>query len=128
MSEAVAVGAAPGARHGARHCAPLHPSQRPFSTTHDSLLHRAILITLPFLLAACATKPSRIVDMTALSVPGTTLASDGIESVRYAENIKTYPLGRYVERCQRKTERSSAGKGDFAVVPMASSEQLQHRK
>ena len=35
------------------------------------------------------------------------------------------PVG---ERCQRKTERSSAGKGDFAVVPMASSEQLQHRK
>ena len=60
-------------------------------------MHRAILITLPFLLAACATKPSRIVDMTARSVPGTTLPSDGIESVRYAENIKTYPLGRYVD-------------------------------
>jgi len=60
-------------------------------------MHRAILISLPFLLVACATKPSRLVDMTALSVPGTTLPSDGIESVRYAENIKTYPLGRYVD-------------------------------
>ncbi len=60
-------------------------------------MHRAILISLPFLLVACATKPSRLVDMTARSVPGTTLPSDGIESVRYAENIKTYPLGRYVD-------------------------------
>ena len=60
-------------------------------------MHRAILISLPFLLVACATKPPRVVDMTALSVPGTTLPSDGIESVRYAENIKTYPLGRYVD-------------------------------
>jgi hypothetical protein len=25
------------------------------------------------------------------------LPSDAIESVRYAENIKTYPLGRYVD-------------------------------
>ncbi len=56
-----------------------------------------LLISLPFLLVACATKPARVVDMTARSVPGTTLPSDGIESVRYAENIKTYPLGRYVD-------------------------------
>jgi hypothetical protein len=33
----------------------------------------------------------------ARSVSGTTLPSDAIESVRYAENIKTYPLGRYVD-------------------------------
>jgi hypothetical protein len=60
-------------------------------------MHRAILISLPFLLVACATKPPRIVNMTALSLPGTTLPSDGIESVRYAENLKSYPLGRYVD-------------------------------
>ena len=35
--------------------------------------------------------------MAAHSVPGTTLPSEGIESVRYAENIKSYPLGRYVD-------------------------------
>jgi hypothetical protein len=60
-------------------------------------MKRALLISLPFILVACVTKPARIVDMTARSVPGTTLPSDAIESVRYAENIKTYPLGRYVD-------------------------------
>ena len=59
-------------------------------------MKRALLISLPFFFVACATKPARIVDMTARFVPGTALPSDGIESVRYAENIKTYPLGRYV--------------------------------
>ena len=57
----------------------------------------ALLISIPFVLVACATKPARFVDMSARAVPGTTLPSDGIESVRYAENIKTYPLGRYVD-------------------------------
>jgi hypothetical protein len=56
-----------------------------------------LLLSLPFILVACAAKPSRVVDMTVRSVPGTTLPSDGIESVRYAENIKSYPLGRYVD-------------------------------
>jgi hypothetical protein len=56
-----------------------------------------LLISMSLLLAACATKPAHIVDMSARSVPGTTLASNGIESVRYAENIKSYPLGRYVD-------------------------------
>ena len=56
-----------------------------------------LLISMPFVLVACATKPARVVDMSARAVPGTTLPSDGIESVRYAENIKTYPLGRYVD-------------------------------
>ncbi len=65
-------------------------------------MHRVLLLSLPFLLVACATKPSRIVDMTARSVPGTTLPSDGLESVRYAENIKTYPLGRYVDPNDRR--------------------------
>ena len=56
-----------------------------------------LLISMPFVLVACATKPTRVVDMSARAVPGTTLPSDGIGSVRYAENIKTYPLGRYVD-------------------------------
>jgi len=60
-------------------------------------MKRALLISLPFLLVACATKPARVVDMTTRSVPGTTIPTDGIESVRYAENIKAYPLGRYVD-------------------------------
>lgn len=57
----------------------------------------AFLFTLPLLLVACATKPTRTVDVSSHTVPGTTLPSDGIESVRYAENIKAYPIGRYVD-------------------------------
>ncbi len=57
----------------------------------------ALLISMPFVLIACATKPACLVDMSARAVPGTTLPNDCIESVRYAENIKTYPLGRYVD-------------------------------
>lgn len=61
-----------------------------------------LLISMPFLLVACATKPARVVNMSARAVPGTTLPSDGIESVRYAENIKAYPLGRYVDPNNRR--------------------------
>ena len=57
----------------------------------------ALLIAFPFLLVACATKPVRLVETSPRAVPGTTLSSDGVESVRYAENIKAYPLGRYVD-------------------------------
>ena len=60
------------------------------------------LISMPFLLVACATKPARVVDLSARAVPGTTLPSDGIESVRYAENIKAYPLGRYIDPNNRR--------------------------
>ncbi len=62
----------------------------------------ALLISMPFVLGACATKPARIVDMSARAVPGTTFANDGMESVRYAENIKAYPLGRYVDPSNRR--------------------------
>lgn len=34
-------------------------------------------------------------------VPGNTLPSDGIESVRYTENIKAYPVNRYVDPANR---------------------------
>ena len=57
----------------------------------------ALLISFPLLLAACATKPTRVVDMGSRAVPGTTLPSEGVESVRYTENLKAYPLGRYVD-------------------------------
>ena len=56
-----------------------------------------LLIPLPILLAACATRHAPVVKMSPYAVPGTTLPSEGIESVRYAENIKAYPLGRYVD-------------------------------
>ena len=57
----------------------------------------ALLLPLPLLLAACATKPVRSVEISPRTVPGTTLPGEGIESVRYAESIKTYPMGRYVD-------------------------------
>ena len=57
----------------------------------------ALLISLPLLLAACATKSPRVVDMSSRAVPATTLPNEGVESVRYAENLKAYPLGRYVD-------------------------------
>jgi len=52
------------------------------------------LIPLVFL-TACASK--RAVVQMSTTVPGTTLSSDGIESVRYSENIKAYPVGRYID-------------------------------
>lgn len=55
------------------------------------------LLLCPMLLAACATRHAPVVRVTPYAVPGTTLSSDGIESVRYAENIKGYPLGRYID-------------------------------
>lgn len=57
----------------------------------------ALLIPIPFLLAACATKPASIARAGFRAVPGTTLPSEGVESVRYAENLKAYPLGRYID-------------------------------
>ena len=49
------------------------------------------------MLAACAGRHEPIVRVTPASVPGTALPAEGMESVRYAENLKTYPLGRYVD-------------------------------
>jgi len=56
-----------------------------------------LILSLPVMLAACASQHKPVVQVTPLSVPGTTLPSEGIDSVRYAENIKAYPLGRYVD-------------------------------
>lgn len=57
----------------------------------------APLIFLSIILSSCATRHASLVRTTPRAVPGTTLSSEGIESVRYAENIKTYPLARYVD-------------------------------
>jgi hypothetical protein len=57
----------------------------------------APLIVLSFVLTGCATRHAPSVRTTPHAVPGTSLSSEGIESVRYAENIKTYPLARYVD-------------------------------
>lgn len=52
---------------------------------------------MSILLAACANRHSPVVRVTPSSIPGNTLSSEGIESVRYSENIKTYPIGRYID-------------------------------
>ena len=55
------------------------------------------LLFFPLLFAACASRHTTAVRMGAHDVPGTALPSKGIQSVRYAENIKAYPLGRYID-------------------------------
>ena len=57
----------------------------------------ALLIPISLLLAACAAKPARVMDMGFRAVPGNMLPSQGVASVRYAENLRAYPLGRYVD-------------------------------
>jgi len=56
-----------------------------------------LLLSLAVTLTACASRHEPVVQVTPATVPGTTLPSDDMESVRYAENIKAYPLGRYVD-------------------------------
>ncbi|MGH7968515.1 MAG: hypothetical protein ACREIC_07305, partial [Limisphaerales bacterium] len=58
---------------------------------------KKLILLIPLLfLPACATKKPVVVRMPH-SVPGTTLPSEDIESVRYGENLKAYPVGRYVD-------------------------------
>ena len=49
------------------------------------------------LLASCASHPRPRVVQTPVSVPGNTLPSSAAESVRYSENVKAYPIGRYID-------------------------------
>jgi hypothetical protein len=61
---------------------------------------KKILIFIPLLLLpACATKrPAKaVVVPMPRSVPGTSLSPEQSESVRYGENLKAYPMGRYVD-------------------------------
>lgn len=59
------------------------------------------LLLLPFftsvLLTGCATHRPPIVRARPVTVPGTTLSKDAMGSVRYAENVKMYPVGRYID-------------------------------
>jgi len=58
---------------------------------------KTIYLILPLLLSACASNRTPIVRDMPRPVPGMTLPSQGIESVRYSENIKAYNVGRYVD-------------------------------
>ena len=67
-----------------------------------SLRSSRVLLAGVALLAGCATHPKAVlVSPLPRDVPGTTLPSEGIESVRYAENIKAYPVNRYVDPANR---------------------------
>ncbi len=53
-------------------------------------------------LGGCATAHKTVVvSPLPRDVPGNTLPSEGIESVRYTENIKAYPINRYVDPANR---------------------------
>lgn len=54
------------------------------------------VIPLVFLAACASNRPPSVMQMPR-PVAGTTLPSEGIESVRYSENIKAYNVGRYVD-------------------------------
>jgi len=49
------------------------------------------------LLSACASNRTPTVLHMSHSVPGMALPSEGIDTVRYSENIKAYNVGRYVD-------------------------------
>lgn len=49
------------------------------------------------LLSACASNRKLTGLTVSRPIPGTTLSSDGVESLRYSENIKAYNIGRYVD-------------------------------
>jgi len=58
---------------------------------------KKIILLIPLLfLSACASKKPVIVRMPP-PVPGTTIPSDDLESVRYGENVKAYSIGRYLD-------------------------------
>jgi len=60
-----------------------------------------ILLTVA-LLSGCESNRAPSVGVRPRAVPGTTLPSEGIESVRYAENLKAYPLARYIDPNNRR--------------------------
>src|SRR2546426_10748748 len=58
---------------------------------------KKVLILIPLVcLSGCATKRPVVVQMPR-SVTGTVLTPECIESLRYAENLKMYPVGRYID-------------------------------
>ena len=48
-------------------------------------------------LTSCASHPPQRVVRMAPTVPGTTLSSETVGTVRYPENVKAYPVGRYID-------------------------------
>jgi hypothetical protein len=57
--------------------------------------HMFIFVPI-ILLCACASKRPAVVQMPRTTA-GTTLPREGLETVRYGENVKAYPIGRYIE-------------------------------
>lgn len=60
-----------------------------------------LLACIPALLVSCAGHRTPTVRVTPSFVPGNTLTPRGVESVRYAENIKAYPMNRYIDPSNR---------------------------
>lgn len=60
-----------------------------------------LLFCIPALLSSCATHRSATVRVTPTFVSGNALPARGVESVRYAENIKAYPMSRYIDPSNR---------------------------
>jgi hypothetical protein len=58
---------------------------------------KTICLIPVLLLSACASNHRPTVVQMPRPIPGATLTSDGIESVRYSENVKAYNFGRYVD-------------------------------
>jgi hypothetical protein len=58
---------------------------------------KTYLVIPLILLTACASKPKSTVVQMPVAITGRGSPAEGIESIRYSENIKAYPVGRYVE-------------------------------
>jgi hypothetical protein len=58
---------------------------------------KTLCILSVLLLTACASSQRFTAAHLTRDIPGTSLPSDEIESVRYSENIKAYNVGRYVD-------------------------------
>jgi hypothetical protein len=56
-----------------------------------------LFIAILLLTCGCASKPKPRVVKMPTPVSGTVLPSQGIESIRNSENLKAYPVGRYVD-------------------------------
>ena len=67
------------------------------------MMKTVIILLTVSLLSGCATNRAACVGVRCRAPsPGTTLPSEGIESVRYAENLKAYPLARYIDPNNRR--------------------------
>lgn len=60
-------------------------------------MKQLILFSIPLLFAACATHRTPVVHAHPITIPGTTLSNNAMPDIRYAENVKSYPVGRYID-------------------------------